>query len=106
MEHLDKLFGFSWSFFLTQFGITYVTIFLRGVQTQNVVGGNYLGAFITSFGMAIANVAFIGLVASDPWASLVPASIGASLGIVSAMYYKRRGTKLWKKPATPRCSLN
>ncbi|QKE60780.1 hypothetical protein vBVhaSVHB1_93 [Vibrio phage vB_VhaS-VHB1] len=77
-------------FFLTQFSIAFVTIFLRGVQTQNVVQGNYKGAFITSIGMSVANVAFIGMVAVDPWASFVPVALGAATGITSSMYYKRR----------------
>lgn len=81
-------------FFATQFIVSYVTIYLRGVQTQNVVAGNYKGAAITSVGMSISNIAFIGLVASDPYSSILPASLGSMLGVLSAMYYKRkRGSK-------------
>lgn len=84
-------------FFLTQFFIAFITIYLRGIQTQNVVNGDYRGAFITSLGMGISNVMFIGLIASDPWASYIPASLGASLGIVSSMYYKRNGLKFFTR---------
>ena len=77
-------------FFLTQFGITFVTIFLRGVQTHNVMSFNYKGAAITSVAMAATNVAFVGLIAHDPWGSVVPVTIGAVLGILSSMKFKER----------------
>lgn len=80
-------------FFLLQFGITFVTIFLRGVQTHNVINFNYKGAAITSVAMAVTNVAFIGLVAHDPLSSLIPVAIGAVLGILSSMKFKERSNK-------------
>lgn len=77
-------------FFITQLTISFVTIYLRGVQTHNVVRGNYKGAAITSLGMSVANVSFIGLVASDPYASFIPVALGGCAGVLSAMWYKRR----------------
>lgn len=77
-------------FFVTQFFVSFITIFLRGLQTQNVIHGNYKGAAITSLLMSISNVAFIGLIAVDPYASLIPTSIGSVLGVVLSMYLKRR----------------
>lgn len=77
-------------FFAVQFSISFISIFLRAVQTQNVVHGNYIGATVTSFGMSAANVAFIGLAAHDPYATVIPSSLGGALGVNLAMYYKRR----------------
>lgn len=76
-------------FFITQLAITLVTIFLRGIQTQNVVNGEYKQAAITSILMSIANVIFIGLIAIDPIRSLVPTAIGSALGVTLSMKYKR-----------------
>ena len=77
-------------FFITQFLIAFVTIFLRGVQTHNVIAFNYKGATITSAAMSVANVAFVGLIAHDPWGSLVPASIGSVLGVLCSMKFKQK----------------
>ena len=68
-------------FFLTQFGIAFITIYLRASQTHNVIKGSYLGATITGGLMSIANVAFIGLIAHDPWNSIIPATLGGVLGV-------------------------
>lgn len=84
-------------FFITQFVIAFVNVYLKGIQTQNIVTGDYKSAFITSLGMGASNVLFIGLIASDPWASYIPVSLGASLGVASSMYYKRNGLPLFKK---------
>lgn len=75
-------------FFFTQLFMSFISIFLRGLQTQNIVEGNYKMAVLTSVGMTIAQVAFIGLIAADPWASLIPTAIGGSLGVSYSMYVK------------------
>lgn len=91
LENYPRIFEFEPVFFFTQFIINAVTIYLRGVQTQNVIHGNYLGATITSSGMAIASVGSIGLIAADPWSSAIPVLLGGVVGVNSAMYYKRKG---------------
>lgn len=75
-------------FFMVQFLITLITIFLRGVQTHNIIHGSYKGAAITSFLMSISNVAFIGLIAYDPVGSFIPASLGGVCGVLLSMVFK------------------
>lgn len=75
---------------LTQLVVSFLTVFLRGVQTQNVVQGEYKAAALTSCLMTICNVAFIGLVVADPWVSLPPSMLGSTAGVISAMWLKRR----------------
>lgn len=78
------------TFFITQFCIAFFNVLLHGLQTQNVVKGNYVHAGLTSLLMSVGQVATIGLVASNPWDSLVPVSLGGCLGILSAMWIKRK----------------
>lgn len=78
------------AFFITQFIVAFVTIFLRGLQTHNVIRGEYKQAAATSIAMSICNVVTIGLIASNPWDSLVPVAMGSVMGVLSSMYIKRR----------------
>lgn len=75
---------------LGQFVVSFVTIFLRGLQTQNIINGEYKWAAITSCLMSVCNVAFIGMVVVDPWKSLVPSAIGGTLGVLLSMKLKRK----------------
>ena len=84
---------------ITLFLVTFVSIFMRGHQTQYVVQGKYLGAFLNSWLMAFANVAMISLVATSGWDALLPAGLGSSLGIVSSMYIFRKTHKSKSKDA-------
>lgn len=72
-----------------QLVVSFFTIFLRGIQTQNVVRGEYKMAAVTSCLMSLCNVAFIGMVVTDPWVSLVPSMIGGTAGVLLAMKLKR-----------------
>lgn len=74
---------------VSQFFVSWVTILLRGIQTQNVVNGEIKSALFTSVLMSICNVAFIGLVALDPWASLLPSAAGGALGVYMAIRLKQ-----------------
>lgn len=70
--------------------VSFFTIFLRGIQTQNVVHGEYKMAAITSCLMSLCNVAFIGMVVADPWVSLLPSMVGGTAGVLLAMKLKRK----------------
>lgn len=89
MVFLDSGIGF----FLVQFGIAFFNVCVHGLQTANVINGFYVKAGFTSLLMSVGQVATIGLVASNPWDSLVPVALGGCLGILSAMYIKREHHK-------------
>ena len=73
-----------------QFLIMFVYVFLKGFQHQNVIGGNYLSAFILSYMMAAGAVAEVTLTVQEGWSSILPMGTGAALGIVASMYIYRR----------------
>lgn len=69
---------------------TFVLVFLRGIQQQNVIHGNYIFAAITPFAIAAAEVATILWISAGGWLSVLPVGIGGSLGIVTSMIIHRR----------------
>lgn len=78
------------TFFITQFLVAYFNVLVRGLQTANVVHGQYKQAALMSLLMSVGQVATIGLVASNPWDSIVPVSLGGMLGVLSSMWLKRK----------------
>ena len=77
--------------YLVQFSISFVFVFLKGMQTQNVIGGKYWSAFFVSYLMALLAVWDIQLIADrGAWASALPVGTGAALGIVLSMYLYRK----------------
>lgn len=77
-------------FFAIQFFVGFVSVGLRILQTYNVVRVKYVQAFLTSTAMGVANVALIGFVASDPWSSWLPVSLGSTAGVMFVMWAKNR----------------
>lgn len=73
---------------------TFMLVFLRALQQQNVIHGHYASAAILPFAMACAEVATVLWVVSSGWSSIPWIGSGGALGVVTAMYFHR---KLWKK---------
>lgn len=69
---------------------TFALVFLRGIQQQNVIHGNYIAAAITPFGIAAAEVATVLWVVSIGWPSVPWVGTGGALGVISAMIFHRR----------------
>lgn len=69
---------------------TFALVFLRGLQQQNVIHGNYLAAAVTPFAIAVAEVASVVWVVQTGWAAVPYVGLGGSLGIVCAMLLHRR----------------
>ena len=73
-----------------QFIISFVFVFFKGFQHQNVIGGKYTQAFVVSYLMAIMAVWDVTLIIDRGiWESVLPVGTGASFGIVSSMYLYR-----------------
>ena len=70
--------------------ISFVSVFLKGFQHQNVIGGHYRSAFFISYAMALADVAIINFAVARGWTMALPMGTGAALGIVTSMYIHRR----------------
>jgi len=69
---------------------TFALVFLRGLQQQNVIHGNYLWASILPYFLACAEVATVLWVVETGWPAVPWIGTGGALGIVSAMLFHRR----------------
>ncbi len=76
--------------YLLQLVLSFCSVFAKGFQNQNVIGGKFKGAFIFSYIIALFDVGVITTVASAGWQSIVPVGTGAAFGIVCSMLVYRR----------------
>jgi len=70
--------------------VTALLVFLRAFQSQNVVCGYYWWAILTSYGMAIGEVAVVLFVVDKGWSSIPWIGTGGAIGVVLAMYIHRK----------------
>ena len=69
---------------------TFVLVFLRAWQQQNVIHGYYIWAAITSYGIAVADVlVVIGVVKNGP-SAIVWVGTGGAMGVMLAMKLHKR----------------
>lgn len=68
---------------------TFALVFLRGMQQQNVIHGQYLLAAMTPFAIAIAEVASVVWVVQVGWPAVPWVGLGGALGVTSAMFLHR-----------------
>ena len=71
---------------LNIFIATYVLVFMRGIQQQNVIHGNYKLAFFTPYLIACGEVASVLFVVQTGWSAIPYVGTGGAIGIVSSMY--------------------
>ena len=69
---------------------TFVRVFLLALQNQNVIGGHYGLAVLTSFFLGITDVAVVLLVGEGGWESIFYVCTGGAAGVTSAMFIHRR----------------
>lgn len=75
------------------FLITFITVFLLAFQQQNVVGGHYKMAVLTSFAIGFTQFYTYRLAAfGDPF-DWVYMSLGGAVGVVLSMYLHKRVLK-------------
>lgn len=65
-------------------------VFLKGLQSQNVVLGHFKAAAITSMLTAVAEVGIISSIAHSGWLMLPSVMVGGTTGVLSAMLFHRR----------------
>jgi hypothetical protein len=70
--------------------VTALLVFLRAFQSQNVVCGYYWWAVLTSYGMAIGEVAVVLIVVEAGWPSIPWVGTGGAIGVITAMYIHRK----------------
>ena len=71
---------------------TFMLVFLRGIQQQNVIHGHYIAAALTPYLIAIAEVASVLLVVDTGWGAIPYVGTGGATGIVCSMWVHRRVT--------------
>ena len=69
---------------------TFALVFLRAIQQQNVIHGQYLLAAVTPYAMAIAEVATVLWVVQIGWPAIPWVGTGGAIGVTSAMFLHRR----------------
>lgn len=69
---------------------TFGLVFLRAIQQQNVIHGQYILAAITPYAIAIAEVASVLWVVQIGWSAIPWVGTGGALGVTSAMFLHRR----------------
>lgn len=75
---------------LTIFAATFILVFMRGIQQQNVIHGNYKMAFFTPYAIACGEVSSVLLVVAHGWWSIPFVGTGGAVGIVLSMYVHKR----------------
>jgi len=69
---------------------TFALVFLRALQSQNVIHGNYIAAAITPYSLAVAEVASIMWVVQTGWDAIPWVGTGGMLGATLAMYIHKK----------------
>jgi len=72
------------------FAGTLVLVFGRAIQQQNVIHGHYVAAALTPMVIAAGEIAIVGAIVLDGWASWPWISAGGGVGAVSAMWIHRK----------------
>lgn len=81
---------------LLLFASTFALVFFLGLQSLNVNGGHYRAAFVTSFGIGVANLILFKLAPDASSAEIAAFLAGGPFGIVSSMWAHRR---MFRRPA-------
>lgn len=68
---------------------TALLVFGRAIQSQNVIHGHYVAAALTPYLIAAGEIAVVGAIVVDGWASWPWIGTGGAVGAVSAMWLHR-----------------
>jgi len=71
-------------------------VFARALQQLNVTGGHYLAAALTPYLIAAGEIAVVGAVVVDGWATWPWIGTGGALGAVAAMRVHGRVRRFWR----------
>jgi hypothetical protein len=69
---------------------TALLVFFRALQSQNVIGGHYLAAALTSYAIAAGEIAVIGAIVISGWSAWAWIGAGGAIGATAAMWLHRR----------------
>ena len=72
--------------YLYAFLTTFCSVGLKGLQHKNVIHNRYFSIAVVSYLMAIADIAFVGLIVKNGWAIVFWVGSGAAVGMVLAVW--------------------
>lgn len=73
--------------YLLMFCSSFFTVFLLGIQSKNIINSRYLAAVVTSFGISVAQFAFIKFVASGSYTAFFICAFGACAGVSASIWF-------------------
>ena len=84
--------------YAASFALTFVSVFLKGLQYKNVIGGHLRMVAVTAYAMAFMDVVSVALVVHGGWTLALSAGAGASLGMITSI--KLHDSIFKRKPPT------
>jgi len=78
---------------LTAFLVSFIAIFLRGFQQMNVIHSKYTMIAVTSYLLALTDVAVISIIVEHGWNTVLAQGTGAALGMLASVYIHNRWVK-------------
>ncbi len=78
---------------LTAFLVSFIAIFLRGWQQKNVIHSKYTMIAVTSYLLALTDVAVVGIIVQHGWHTVLAQGSGAALGMLTSIYIHNRWVK-------------
>ena len=85
---------------LALFLSTFSVVFALGFQQQNVTGGHYIAAFLTSFWIGGSYLALYRWMPDPTWGQVAAYLGGGPFGIVSSMWIHKRTVGRGPRPRT------
>ena len=79
-----------WWMYIASVVTSFVSVFIKIFQTKNVIGGHHRLAFVTSYAVAVLDVATINFILAGGWMIAVTSGTGAAFGVVGAMMFHDR----------------
>jgi len=78
---------------LTAFLVSFIAIFLRGFQQMNVIHSKYTMIAVTSYLLALTDVAVVSIIVEHGWNTVLAQGSGAALGMLASVYIHNRWVK-------------
>ena len=78
---------------LIAFLVSFIAIFLRGFQQMNVIHSKYTMIAITSYLLALTDVAVVSIIVEHGWNTVLAQGTGAALGMLASVYIHNRWVK-------------
>lgn len=69
---------------------SFVSVFLKGFQTKNIIGGHTFALVVTGYLMALFDVITISLIVQVGWPIALTSGTGAAFGVLASIRFHDR----------------